>query len=843
MFPIARHRAHRSLLAIALLSWGAMSVFAQAKETPSLRVRVVDTQQLTVPGATCSVIGASGLPAAVPVTSDERGLVIFERLPPGVYTLRVDLDGFSSFVGRDLRIVANATLVVEAALGAATVAQSVSVVAPTASDTGIAAGAAPPVTIGRLTLQRLPLPVSSIKEALPLLPGVIRSGTGELTFKGAGEEQSGLRLNGMSAADPASGAFRISLPVDAVEGVQVFMHPYTVEHGDFTGALTEIDTRAGADKWHFELNDFLPDLRLVGGKIRGVAEDAPHLNLSGSLFGKRLFLSQSAAYTIAKRPVRGLEFPVNETWTEAQSYFTQLDFSLRPGHRQTVTMGFFPERREFVGLDVFRPQPVTPSIAQRDAIVTARDNSQFAGGLLTSSISVSRFDTKVWSRGPLELTITPTGEAGNYFATQGGRSARLEWLEVYALPTKHWLAGSHDLKFGLDVNSSSNLLHYQARPVNVLRADGTLSRRIVFDAAQTIHAANRELVGFAQDRWSFGGRLAIDFGVRYEDQRVAEATVMAPRVGFAWTPSAAGSTVIRGGVGLFFDKVPLNIRSFAQYPGRTVIRYARDGVTEIDARHLTNLLVDAVDGPETDPTVPTVIPTEFVPENMTWNLQVDRTFKPWMAGRVSFVSSDSGNLYIVTPKMLGSNRRVIELSSIGSSHYRAFEISGRFGPTEHAVNMAYTRSRARGDLNAFAAAFGDLASPIIRGNQYSQLPTDTPNRFVGWGTIALPRRLTLAPILEVRTGFPYAVRDGEQNFVGVRNSDATRFPRFAALDLEVAKELQVTRRYAVRLSLRGFNLTNHFNPRDVHANTADPAFGGFLASYRRYFAGGFDVVF
>jgi hypothetical protein len=77
----------------------------------------------------------------------------------------------------------------------------------------------------------------------------------------------------------------------------------------------------------------------------------------------------------------------------------------------------------------------------------------------------------------------------------------------------------------------------------------------------------------------------------------------------------------------------------------------------------------------------------------------------------------------------------------------------------------------------------------------------------------------------------------------VPNADATRFPRFFAFDLEVAKELQVTRKYAVRVSLRGFNLTNHFNPRDVHANTGDPAFGGFVASYRRYFTGGFDIVF
>jgi hypothetical protein len=85
--------------------------------------------------------------------------------------------------------------------------------------------------------------------------------------------------------------------------------------------------------------------------------------------------------------------------------------------------------------------------------------------------------------------------------------------------------------------------------------------------------------------------------------------------------------------------------------------------------------------------------------------------------------------------------------------------------------------------------------------------------------------------------------DASQSFVGIRNDTRTRFPLFAALDMEVAKEFQVTAKYAVRLSVKGFNLTNHFNPRDVHANIDDPAFGQFVASYRRYLSGGFDVLF
>jgi hypothetical protein len=65
------------------------------------------------------------------------------------------------------------------------------------------------------------------------------------------------------------------------------------------------------------------------------------------------------------------------------------------------------------------------------------------------------------------------------------------------------------------------------------------------------------------------------------------------------------------------------------------------------------------------------------------------------------------------------------------------------------------------------------------------------------------------------------VRDAEQNLVGLRNVDQTRYPGFLSLDAELAKEFKVTKKYGVRLSLRVFNATNHFNPRDVRANTAD----------------------
>ncbi|HKC65565.1 MAG TPA: TonB-dependent receptor, partial [Pyrinomonadaceae bacterium] len=512
-------------------------------------------------------------------------------------------------------------------------------------------------------------------------------------------------------------------------------------------------------------------------------------------------------------------------------------------HTQAFTLGYFPERDQFVNLDFFRPQGVTPNYRQKNYVFTARDHFEILGGLLESSFSYKRFNANVWGQGTNEQTLTPTVELGNYFATQDRHSRRLELFEVYTFPTEKFLLMRHEIKVGVDFNSVKSSLDYEARPVNILREDGTLAERIDFRAPRQIEADNREYVGFAQDRLFVRPNLSFDLGLRYEDQRIAQEMNLSPRAGFAWSPFEGDRTVLRGGIGLFYDKVPLNLRSFARYPSRTVTRYAADGVTEIDSTHFFNVLVDTAPIEPLDfrrrPTT-----AGFVPENLRWNIQLDQIVTPWLNLRANVTASRTDHIYIVNPELDFRGRSGIVLRSAGQATYRALELTARFRlPNKDEIFVSYVRSRARGDLNDFNSYFGDFGQPVIRANQYSNSPTDVPNRLIAWGTLHLPHRVTISPIFEARTGFPYSVVDAEQNFVGERNSDRTRFPAFVSLDAEFAKEFQVTKKYGVRLSLRGFNLTDHFNPRDVHANLADPQFGQFFAPYRRFFTGGFDILF
>ena len=103
--------------------------------------------------------------------------------------------------------------------------------------------------------------------------------------------------------------------------------------------------------------------------------------------------------------------------------------------------------------------------------------------------------------------------------------------------------------------------------------------------------------------------------------------------------------------------------------------------------------------------------------------------------------------------------------------------------------------------------------------------------------VRLPKDIIVVPGVEVRQGFPYTVFQEDYSVAGERNRGG-RFPVFIAIDVRVTKGIRVLGR-DVRIGFQLFNMTSHFNPRDVVANLASNDFGTFRNS--RNISGGFKL--
>src|SRR5262249_4465232 len=157
------------------------------------------------------------------------------QMPRRRSVLRVQAPGFDE-VKRQIDPPAEALTTIEIVMKVAPVSAEVTIAVPPEESTTVQSGSTTAAAnLQRATIQRLPLATGRVDEALPLVPGVVRSSSGEINIAGAFEQQSALLLNGLNAADPASGNFRLNLPLDAVESVQVFQHPYSSDYGASTG--------------------------------------------------------------------------------------------------------------------------------------------------------------------------------------------------------------------------------------------------------------------------------------------------------------------------------------------------------------------------------------------------------------------------------------------------------------------------------------------------------------------------------------------------------------------------------------------------------------------------------
>jgi len=71
--------------------------------------------------------------------------------------------------------------------------------------------------------------------------------------------------------------------------------------------------------------------------------------------------------------------------------------------------------------------------------------------------------------------------------------------------------------------------------------------------------------------------VSVDLGLRFDHDSITSSTHAAPRAGVTYALTRDRKTLLKAGAGLFYNRVPLNIAAFPEFPARTVLTLGPQG--------------------------------------------------------------------------------------------------------------------------------------------------------------------------------------------------------------------------------------------------------------------------
>jgi len=770
--------------------------------------------------------------------SDADGHYEFAHLAPGTYTQEASADGFKTW-SAVITVGTDQALVKDVVLQISSVNQQVEVQGEAAE---IATqNVAITATVNTDQLESLPLPTQKFTEALSLIPGVVRTSTGKLTFKGQAESQGMLVVDSAENVDPVSGSFSIPIPVDIIQSMTVYNLAESSEYGGFTGGLTTIETKPPSGTWDYKLRDFIPAFRGKNDHLVGLANWTPRFEFEGPLVKNKVNFSEEVTYELRRQPVRGLSFPENEIKTRSLTSFANLQVILSPRHLLNFHVNTFPLELDFANINALIPQTASTNYGRSGVSAGFSDSYQFvSGAVLNTLVRYTRFDSNAHGQGPADMEISPEGWGGNYFNSWNRKANQLEVLPAYQLSAKSW-HGGHEVRFGTDILYRSYDGTSISHPIELLAQDGSIAERIDFRGAGLLSASDAEVAEFIQDRWTLNSHLTLNFGARLTSQSVGRRAAFAPRIGAAYSLNG-GNTVIRAGAAEVYGHVPLLAVDFTGNQERVLSFFDSSGALIGQPIVLVNsYLLSSAPGVPRDP--------GSSPRTFSWNVVLEHQVRKNLNLRASYLDSHTVDLFLLDQVLdLAAGSGLLAMKNTGVSNYRQADITAHYRFSNRAdMSVSYTWSRGRGDLNPLSDVLVPFQIPAIRPNAAGILSSDVPNRVVASGFFGLPWKMVVSPVADIHSGLPYSNVDVLQNYVGVPNDQ--RFPIYFSLDVRLYREFafhiphtESSKMHKVRLGVYSTDLTNRQNPHDVFNNITSPDFGKFAGFQRRYTGLVLDLV-
>jgi len=403
---------------------------------------------------------------------------------------------------------------------------------------------------------------------------------------------------------------------------------------------------------------------------------------------------------------------------------------------------------------------------------------------------------------------------------------------------------------------------------------------------------------YAQDEWKVSPHLTLNAGLRYELQFLetiaTDANNISPRLGATWSPLDSGRTLVRGGVGLFYDRVPLRavanaLLSAGNTTDLTKLRQISVSLspTQAGAPRFPDILSSFVPS-VTLPNLTTMDPNLQSAYSRQANVEIEQQVGDRATLGVGYqyvrglnlLMSVNQNVPLCVPSGTNNGCRPnpdyannSQFSSVGDSTYHGLHVSflqraARWGQ----YRISYTLSTSKNNVGEFF--FSSPIDPFDLSKDWGRSDDDQRHRLVLHGTVRsssapattvwqhVSHGFELSGMVQTYSRLPFNVTSGVTTLYGTAGRpivNGTFIERnagigsdFFTLNARVSRTFRVTGRLELQALAEAFNLTNRFNGLTRNTNFGSgaypanplPAFGQITAvSEPRSFQFGFRASF
>jgi len=259
---MVRERGIRCVVALAgvlLLCaalWSPGTLLAQS-DLGKISGFVKDPSGATVPNAKVSVRSNTG-GVERQTTTNESGYYVITNVPPGLYTMTVEAQGFQKFESKNNKLDSSADLVIDASLAVGAASQTVEVSA--AAVTLQTESATVQKLVTREQIDSLELNGRNPIFMANLVPGTRGGNLANLSFafsqgpsniNGARTPESLITYDGAPAVRTRSNGTSLgSADVDSTQEIQILTTDYAAEYGRSSGGQIRIVSKAGGQDFH-----------------------------------------------------------------------------------------------------------------------------------------------------------------------------------------------------------------------------------------------------------------------------------------------------------------------------------------------------------------------------------------------------------------------------------------------------------------------------------------------------------------------------------------------------------------------------------------------------------------